>query len=106
MSTPTYQWTGDSGKSYRYEIYVFGTSFRDLAGNYIYAKEAVRGIWRPVYVGQSSSLKDRLADHEKEVCARRNGATHIHAHTTSGGDAVRKMEEADLIARWNPVCNG
>ncbi len=59
-----------------------------------------------VYIGQMSSLKDGLADHEKEACAKNEGATHVHAYINSGGEAVRLAEESDLIRRWKPVCNG
>ena len=46
-----------------------------------------------------------VGDHEKEACAKRHGATHIHAHLTSGGESIRKAEERDLILRWQPPCN-
>ncbi len=57
-------------------------------------------------MGQTSSLKERLADQEKEACAKNQGATHVHAHINSGVEAVRLAEESDLIRRWEPVCNG
>ena len=98
-------WEGQSGKEYQYWIHPIGTSFNDEPGNYIYAKEVEPGSWRPLYIGQTSSLSDRLADHEKEACATRNGATRVHVHTNRGGEARRTAEEADLIAKWTPVCN-
>ena len=106
MATPDIEWEGESGKRYGYWIYPIGTSFRDEPGNYIYAKEVQPGRWRPLYVGQTSSLAARLADHEKEACATRNGATHVHAHMTVGGETKRRQEEVDLIRKWTPVCNG
>ena len=105
MATPDIEWEGKSGKGYGYWIYPIGTSFKDQPGNYIYAKEVQRGRWRPLYVGQTSSLATRLADHEKEACATRSGATHVHAHV-SGGETKRRQEEVDLIRKWTPVCNG
>ena len=106
MSGPEIYWEGKSGKKYGYWIYPIGTAFKDEPGNYIYATETSPKEWQPVYIGQTSSLNDRLADHEKEACAKRNGATHIHAHITSGGESKRLEEESDLIAKWNPACNG
>lgn len=100
------RWKGASGKSYDYWIHPIGENFKDEPGNYIYAKETEPGRWRPVYIGQTSSLSERLANHEKEACAARNGATHIHAHTTPGGERIRRAEEDDLIENWGPVCNG
>jgi len=105
MAEPQIYWEGKSGKKYGYWIYPIGTSFKDVPGNYIYAKETEPGKWRPVYIGQTSSLKDRLADHEKEACAKRNGATHVHTHTSSDSETVRKVEETDLVLMWKPVCN-
>jgi hypothetical protein len=107
MAEPDIYWEGQSGKKYGYwMIHPLGTSFKGEPGNYIYAKETEPRRWRPVYIGQASSLKDRLADHEKEGCAKRNGATHVHAHTSSSTEATRTAEETDLIEKWSPVCNG
>ena len=105
MTTPDINWQGQSGRTYGYWIYPLGTNFKDEPGNYIYAKQTEPNRWRPVYIGQTVSLRDRLADHEKEACAKRNGATHIHVHLTTGGEAARRAEESDLIAKWQPACN-
>ena len=78
---------------------------KDAPGNYIYAKETSPGTWRPLYIGQTGSLRKRLASHEKEISATRWGATHIHVHLSSQDDDVRQLEEADLIARFNPPLN-
>ena len=104
MSTPDIHWEGQIGK-YGYWIHPIGTAFKDEPGNYMYATESRPGYWRPVYIGQTESLRDRLADHEREWCARRNGATHIHAHVTTAGELARRTEETDLIRKWSPVCN-
>jgi len=106
MENPQIYWEGKSGQKYGYWIHPIGTEFKKEPGNYIYARESTPGHWSPAYIGQTSSLGDRLADHEKESCARRNGATHVHAHTTTGGEQARLGEEADLIRRWDPPCNG
>lgn len=60
---------------------------------------------QPKYNGQTKNLDECLGDHEKELCAKRHSATHIHAHLTSGGESIRKAEEKDLILRWQPPCN-
>ena len=102
---PTIMWAGQSGKEYKYWVYPIGTSFKEEAGNYIFARETKPASWSPCYIGQTENLNQRLGDHEKETCAKRHGATHIHAHLTDGGEAVRRAEEADLIAKWTPPCN-
>ncbi len=105
MAGPDIKWEGASGTTYGHWIRPIGTGFENEAGNYIYAKKTEANGWQPVYVGQTSSLRDRLVDPEKEACATRNGATHIHAHTSGGGEDKRLAEQFDLIKKWNPVCN-
>lgn len=104
MSANEIHWPGQSGTKYLYYIHPLNTAFVPKPGNYLYAKETRPGYWVPVYIGQTDNLRDRLSNHEKEACARHNGATHIHAHA-SGGETARLAEEADLIARWQPTCN-
>ena len=101
----TIRWEGASGRGYRYWIYPIHTTFKAQPGNYIFAVQTQPGRWAPAYIGETSSLRERLESHEKEECARRHGATHIHAHISNGQQA-RRAEEADLIARWEPGCNG
>lgn len=100
----THTWYGASGTAYTYTIYDMDASWNDVAGNYIYASETTNG-WQAAYIGQTKSFKDRLPDHNEEACAKRNGATHIHAHTNNDGEAARKAEEADLIKKHQPPCN-
>ena len=71
-----------------------------------YKGKMIPGSWAPCYIGQTNNLNQRLEYHEKEACARRNGATHIHVHLTSGGETVRRTEERDLLLKWKPPCNG
>lgn len=101
----TISWPGKSGAQYKYWIYPIETNFKEAAGNYIFAKETKPGSWSPCYIGQTENLNDRLGNHEKEACAKRNGATHIHAHLNGSGDTARKVEEKDLITEWKPPCN-
>ena len=105
MSAKTIQWAGKSGKTYLYYIYEIGHGLKAEAGNYLFAKETNPGYWKPVYIGQTGDLDQRLENHEKEDCALENGATHIHAHLNHAGEAARKAEEKDLILQWQPICN-
>jgi len=105
-SNPEIYWTGASGKQYGYWINPIGTAFKDEPGNYIYAKKNTQSNWVAQYIGQTESLKDRLADHEKEICSKRHGATHVHAHVNSDGKQARLSEESDLTDNYNPPCNG
>lgn len=105
VEAPTIQWPGISGNAYQYWIYPIRTAFEEKAGNYIFAKETKPNKWSPCYIGQTENLNQRLGDHEKEACAKRYGATHIHAHLNSGEESIRKAEEKDLILKWKPPCN-
>ena len=96
---------GESGKQYEYWIYPINTTFKDEPGNYIYAKRNFPGKWRVIYVGQTSSLSQRLASHEKEQSIiRQGGATHILAHLSASALA-RRDEEVDLIRKYTPPFN-
>jgi len=101
---PTINWTGNSGQKYLYYIYPIDASFKKEAGNYIFAKESKPNYWISVYIGQTKNLDQRIENHEKEECAKRNGATHIHAHLNKN-ESSRLSEEKDLILKWQPVCN-
>ncbi len=107
MNQADITWEGASGAKYGYWIRSFYTDWKELPGNYIYAKETApdSGKWIAVYVGQTMNLRNRLAGHEKEAEAIRNGATHIHAHTSSSNESERVAEERDLIMKLNPPCN-
>ncbi len=98
-------WTGKSGTQYIYEIHPIGTKFREVPGNYIFAKESRPSHWSSRYIGQTNNLNERLGDHEKEACAKRKGATHIHIHGNGNGERARKAEEKDLILNNQPPCN-
>lgn len=106
MSQQTVQWRGESGRFYEYWVYPVNTTFKDQPGNYIYAKTNVAGQWQALYIGQTSSLSQRLGGHEKERAAKlRYGATHIQAHLAGYDEQSRRAEETDLIRRYRPPLN-
>ena len=99
------RWLGQSGNGYQYEIHPIDTAFRPLPGNFIYAKQVEGGDWIPVYIAQTRDLHQRLEGHVSVDDAIAHGATHIHVHYCTTGQAARCTEERDLILRWKPVCN-
>ena len=102
----TILWDGKSGKEYKYWIHPIGTSFKPVAGNYIFAKETKPNTWSPIYVGETDNLERRLTfNHEKMPCVKRYGGAHVHTHTSSDDEATRRNEEADIGDKWNPPCN-
>ncbi len=105
MSEPDIYWIGESGRKYGYWIHHMEARFRKVAGNIIFAKQTEAGEWVPVYIGQTRNFDEGLADHDKEVCAQKNGASHVHAHHSSPSEDVREAEKDDLVSKWKPVCN-
>ena len=105
QSSPYVAWAGQSGKVYQYEVFSFDASFSPLPGNYIYAMQTEDGGWVPIYVAQTRDMHQRLEGHVKPEDAIAHGATHIHAHYCSEGQASRCSEERDLLLRWQPICN-
>ena len=80
-------------------------SFKELPGNYVFAKRTASGGFVPIYVGETGDLSERFDDHHKKECIIRRGATHLHAHTSSAEREKRAEEEQDIIVRWTPPCN-
>ena len=106
QGTATQVWEGRWGTKYTFQVYAVPISPNHVPANYIFARLNANNAWTPLYIGETSDLADRLTNHEKWPCASQNGVTHIHAHTSPANEAQRKQEEADLIARWSPMCNG
>lgn len=101
----SYDWPGQSGKKYEFQIYPLNASLKALPGVYIYARQLLDGDWDPVYIAQTRDLHQRLEGHVKMDDAVANGATHLHAHYCNAGQAARCTEEHDLVQRWQPICN-
>lgn len=102
--TETCSWPGKSGKTYKHNVYPIGATFQEKGGNYVFCKLNAARKRVPQYIGQTENLNVRLGSHDKEACAKRNGATHIHAHLDAR-EADRLAEEMDLIHNFNPRCN-
>ena len=101
----TVLWRGRSGIAYTYHVNNLDRPLRDAPGNYILVRREPTQ-WILLYIGQTESLEARLSSrHHQWPCARRQGLTHIHAHLSLDGKAVRLAEEMDLINHYHPVCN-
>ncbi|MGB8266696.1 MAG: hypothetical protein WCE44_10265 [Candidatus Velthaea sp.] len=92
---PDIFWKGASGARYGYWIYPLERPMQSAPGNYIYARQ-VNGRWRAVYVGECEDLAGIILDETAAAAIERDGATHIHTHTTPGGAQKRIDEAADL----------
>jgi hypothetical protein len=106
VAEPSYtDLVGHSGKTYRYWIYLIGTTLDPGPGNFCFAKEGPGGNWRPIYFGYADNLAKYVLKRGADSCIRLNDATHIMAHRTEGTRQVRIDEEADLRRLWDPICN-
>ena len=101
----TINWTGKSGRKFRYWVFPIETKFQKEPVNFVFARELRKGYFKPIYVGETEDLTTHFDDHPKSPCLRRNEATHINVHKGSTSDRLRRAEEKDLINNYNPVCN-
>jgi hypothetical protein len=106
MSRGKISWPGASGRTYEYEIFDGNTTFRPVAGNYVFAREVKPGHWKPIYIGETGDLSTRFDGHHKAKDILSHGATHIHVHVSSADRQLRLNEESDLVRKWSPPCNG
>ena len=110
-NTPTCNWIGKSGNSYKYHIYKLPPNFKNASGNYIFTKLNTNNKWVPIYIGETKDLSERFDDHHKMPCIKRKGVTHIHAHLNQEGEVARRQEESDLLDNYQNAkepsgCNG
>ena len=102
-------WTGKSGNQYTFEVYPLDTTrFNEVECVYIYTK-AVEGKWKAIYVGQTSQLATRLAQHASgngvsDKCIQRSGASHLHVHMLTS-ESSRLDVETDIRNNYNTSCN-
>ena len=101
--------SGESGHSYTFNIYPWGTDFKPLGAVYAVTKRAPAqngGYTHSVlYVGETGDLSERFADHHKSDCFQRQNANCINILQEANPN-TRLHIEADLIEKHQPHCNG
>lgn len=90
--------------SHEFEVHSPSVSWHDVPGIYIFAGLNQASKWVPLYIGQASSLSDRLTGHERWAEAVRRGATHIHAMVVNY-QRDRDIIEQMLIRAFQPPLN-
>ena len=99
------RWDGHGGRKYDYYVFPVDARWNDVEGNYIFAQLTNEG-WKALYIGETGSLKNRVGPHhERWICAKRRGMTHIHAHVSVSSEIIRRREKADLSSQHDPACN-
>ena len=103
--------TGLSGFRYLpYKLADLAAPWNPVPGNYgfIRLKSAITGTFDILYFGECASFSARPMppNHEKwESAVRMYGATHVLCHVNLAEEQIRKEEERDLIAAYNPPMN-
>lgn len=95
---------GISGRTYEFDVYPWGTSFKPLGAIYTVLKKVSTDFYIQ-YVGQTGDLSSRFDSHHKQSCFDRNGKTHIAIHLESS-ESARLAKEADMVVHHKPGCNG
>jgi hypothetical protein len=100
--------TGASGTRYQFEVYPRNQTFNAVGAVYAVTKRTLQvgqGIHDVLYIGETGDLSTRFADHHKNDCFDRHGANCICTHVDAS-EASRLRKEADLVAKYGPICNG
>lgn len=92
--------------SYSYTGYDINdmNGWKDVGGNYLFARKEPNGSWTILYAGITDSFKNRIPNHERLAEAKKLGATSIFAHANAV-ESARKAEEADIIGHYKPKMN-
>ena len=96
---------GLTGTVYSYQVATIDTPWNNVAGNYAFASQTELGNWRVLYVGETGSLRESLANHALWPEAASFGCTHVLAHLNDDGDQARHLEEHDLVVGLEPPLN-
>lgn len=94
--------SGISGKPYNFIVFNMNTQFKSIAAVYIFAEHA-EDLFLPIYIGQTTDLKDRIQNHEKWPCAIRHHCNCLCIRKTEQQDLFDI--ETDLIRNYATPCN-
>jgi hypothetical protein len=100
--------TGHSGRSYPFRIYVWDTKFKPLAGVYVIAARSIEpgqaAHYAPVFVGMGGDLSKVLDKHPRTDCFQLHYANVIGV-LKQDDEAARATVVADLVDGLAPPCN-
>lgn len=94
---------GQSGTTYDFEVYPWGTTFNPVGGLYLVLKKQIAN-YSILYIGQTGDLSERFDNHHQAPCFNRNGKTHV-AVRGEGSEQKRLAIETDLIRNNKTSCN-
>jgi hypothetical protein len=100
--------TGRSGQSHSFRIYVWDTKFKPLAGVYVVASRSMEpgepARYEAVFVGMASDLSRVLKNHPRSECFQMYYANVVGVLQQNDEDA-RAAIVADLVDGLAPPCN-
>jgi hypothetical protein len=100
--------TGTSGRTYEFRIYVWETRFKSLPGVYLVASRSMEPGGSPQYstlfVGPADDLSKALKAHARGECFQLHYANVIGVLQEADAKA-REQIAADLIGALRPPCN-
>lgn len=99
---------GASGSTYDFEAYSLNSSFNNIGAIYAFTEQYYdsqgTSRYRPLYIGKTGELGDRIDGHEKWGCVNANGANSICVHSESS--ATKRTDiETDLLNNYSTPCN-
>jgi hypothetical protein len=100
--------TGRSGRTYTFRIYIWDTRFKALPGVYVVASRSVEPGEEPrysaLYVGPADDLSKALKQHARADCFQLHYANVIGVLKEADARA-REQIVADLVGALEPPCN-
>ena len=98
---------GASGNGYEFHAFSTNVELKQESGVYIFAKRYMQNgttYFKPLYIGEAESLRDRICGHDKWDRAVSHGCNCICAMLVSG-DKARLDVETDLRHNYPTPCN-
>ena len=100
--------TGRSGRTYDFRIYVWDTKFKPLSGVYVVASRSIEPgappRYEPVFVGAAADLSKVLKNHARGECFQLYYANVVGV-MQQNDEGQRTAIVADLVAGLTPPCN-
>lgn len=103
-TSSTVELVGKSGTKYPMWVYPWGESLKAAGGVYAVLRHDNDG-YAVLYIGQTGDMNERFDNHHKSDCFDEHRKTHVAARLESS-EKQRFAIEGDLIASYNPPCNG
>ena len=105
----TVTFTGASGTEYEFNVYPWGTSFKeDFGAVYFVTRRTQKQdggySHTRIYVGETGDLSTRFDNHHKQACFDRHNKNCVCVYGEQDEDTRLEIER-DLINNYHPPCN-